>query len=60
MKVKIAYLPEEQRSAMAVAVAVRETLGEVKCHLSDRHPPFKHIYLSSNISPKPHNNAKND
>ena len=60
MKIRIAYLPEEQRSAMAVAAAVRETLGEVKCHISDRHPPFKHIFLSSSIPQKPHNNAKND
>ena len=47
MKITIAYLPEEEREADIIHVFSRGLLDNVKVRKSDRHPPFKHIYLTT-------------
>lgn len=47
MKITIAYLPEEEREADIIHVFSRSLLDNVKVRKSDRHPPFKHIYLTT-------------
>ena len=53
MKITIAYIPEEQKEAAAVLAALRPLLAWEKVRKSDRHPPFKHIYLTAKkLQPK--------
>lgn len=47
MKVTIAYLPGEEREADILKRAAASIMEPVKVRESDRHPPFKHIYLST-------------
>ena len=46
MKVKIAYLPEEEAVAAADLAALQLRHPDARIKTSDRHPPYKHIYLS--------------
>lgn len=59
MKITIAYLPEEQEETTAVLVALRPLLAWEKVRKSDRHPPFKHIYLTAKKPEKPCNSEEN-
>ena len=47
MKITITYLPEEEREAHIIHIFSQSLLGNVKVRKSDRHPPFKHIYLTT-------------
>ena len=47
MKISIAYLPGEEREAEALSRVTKALLKPVKMKKSDRHPPYKHIYISS-------------
>ena len=47
MKVKIAYLPGEERQAEVLQNCAKELLKPVKVQRSDRHPPYKHIYIAT-------------
>ncbi len=47
MKITISYLPEEEREAHIIHIFSQSLLGNVKVRKSDRHPPFKHIYLTT-------------
>lgn len=47
MKITIAYIPEEKEEAAAVLAALRSLLAWEKVRKSDRHPPFKHIYVTT-------------
>lgn len=47
MKITIAHTPEEQEEVSAVLAVLRPLLAWEKIHKSDRHPPFKHIYLTT-------------
>lgn len=47
MKITIAYLPEEERSASLIQAFLRRFLEPRKIRHSDQHPPFKHIYITS-------------
>ena len=47
MKVKITYLPEEEVAAAADLAALQLRHPDAKVHRSDRHPPYKHIYLTA-------------
>lgn len=51
MKITITYLPEEEREAHIIHIFSQSLLDNVKVRKSDRHPPFKHIYLTAK-SPK--------
>lgn len=54
MKMTIAYQSDEQKEADTVAAAMRSLLPAVKVRESDRHPPFKHIYMTIKKPEKPH------
>ena len=47
MKITISYLPEEEREAHIIHIFSQSLLDNVKVRKSDRHPPFKHIYLTT-------------
>ena len=51
MKITIAYLPEEQQTAKSILSFLQKILsGSVdKVREGDRHPPFKHFYLTTKI-----------
>lgn len=48
MKIKVTYSKNEETAA-AVVVAVRSALapGKLKAKQSDKHPPYKHIYIEA-------------
>lgn len=46
MKVKISYLPEEEKAAAADLAALQFQHPDAKIRKSDRHPPYRQIYLS--------------
>lgn len=54
MKITIAYQADETSAAQAVAADIRRLLPAVKVRESDRHPPFKHVYMTVKKSVKPH------
>ena len=47
MKITIAYLPEEEREAGIIEAFIKGLLPGAKPRKSDRHAPYKHIYLTS-------------
>lgn len=51
MKIKITYLPEEQKNASIIKTFAFHLLGAykegVRIRESDNNPPFKHIYVST-------------
>ncbi|MDY4509118.1 MAG: hypothetical protein SPD95_10410 [Candidatus Faecousia sp.] len=47
MKISIAYLPGEDQEAGAVKSFIESSIPGVKVRESDRHAPFKHIYLTT-------------
>lgn len=53
MKITIAYIPEEEQQADADLATLRRNHSGAKVHKSDRHPPFKHIYLTTKTTGKP-------
>ncbi len=58
MKITIAYLPEEEREADLINRFVQGLLPIEKVRKSDRHPPFKHIYLTTKRPETPENPRK--
>lgn len=57
MKLKITYLPGEERQAEALHNVAKELLKPVKVQRSDRHPPFKHIYIATEKQLEPSCNS---
>ena len=51
MKVKIAYLPGEEREAETLHHFAEELLAPAKVEKADRHPPYKHIYIATEKQP---------
>ena len=51
MKVTIAYQPGEEREADTLMRAAASLMGPVRVRESNRHPPFKHIYLTTREHP---------
>lgn len=47
MKITIAYLPGEERIADVLKRAACSILDDAKVRESDRHAPFKHIYIAT-------------
>ena len=47
MKISISYSPVEEREADLINRFVQGLLPIEKVRKSDRHPPFKHIYLTT-------------
>ena len=46
MKVKISYLPQEERDAIAALTALQLRPPDGRTRRSDRHPPYRQIYFS--------------
>ncbi|HIR40896.1 MAG TPA: hypothetical protein IAB36_03610 [Candidatus Egerieicola pullicola] len=51
MKIKIAYLPQEEAQAKRLE-AFLKCLPEVKVKYSFAHPPFRHLYFETKIQEK--------
>ncbi len=52
MKIKLSFLPEEEGEAVADLAALLRLHPGAKPRRSDRHPPFKHIYLTTSPPPR--------
>ena len=59
MKIIVAYLPEEEREANGIRWFVYGMCPGTKVRKSDRHPPFKHIYLTTKRPENPCNFEEN-
>ena len=46
MKVKISYTAGEVKRADALAADIKRRLPNASVKRSDRHPPYRHIYIS--------------
>ena len=46
MKVKISYTADETKNADALAADIRKRLPNASVKRSDRHHPYRHIYIS--------------
>ena len=46
MKVKISYTASEAKKADALAADIRKLLPNASVKRSDRHPPYRHMYIS--------------
>ena len=58
MKITITYLPEKEREAHIIHIFSQSLLDNVKVRKSDRHPPFKHIYLTTKKAENPCNSRE--
>lgn len=47
MKIKIAYKPEEARTANTISAMVRQLLGTVKVKSTDQGEEYRHIYIAT-------------
>lgn len=56
MKVRIAYLPEESREAERLIIAVSAILPDGKPRRREKHPPFKHVYITTETPKRPPEN----
>ncbi len=60
MKVKITYLPGEEQVAEVLQNCAKVLLKQVKVNRSDRHAPYKHIYIATENQPDtPCKNSEN-
>lgn len=46
MKIKISYTADETENADALAADIRKRLPNASVKRSDRHPPYRHLYIS--------------
>ena len=46
MKIRICYQASEAKKADALAADIRKRLPNASVKRSDRHPPYRHIYIS--------------
>lgn len=59
MKIQLSYLPGEDLAARTVEEWCRGTFPGVKVRESDRHPPFKHIYMTTKKPETPCDSKEN-
>lgn len=52
MKITLAYLPEEANEATAVLAELRQRHPKGKVRMSENHPPYRHIYLTTKMPQK--------
>lgn len=50
MKVKISYTVDETENADALAADIKRRLPNASVKRSDRHPPYRHLYISESTS----------
>lgn len=58
MKITIAFLPGETLSANTVEEFCRAVFPNVTVRKSDRHAPYKHVYLTTKKPGKPCDSSK--
>lgn len=46
MKIKISYTAGETENADALAADIRKRLPNASVKRSERHPPYRHLYIS--------------
>ena len=46
MKIRICYQASEAKRADALAADIKKRLPNASVKRSDRHPPYRHIYIS--------------
>ena len=46
MKIRICYQASEAKKADALAADIKKRLPSASVKRSDRHPPYRHIYIS--------------
>ena len=51
MKITIAYLPGEERESEIIRHFVESLIWPVKVRESERHAPYKHIYVTTREHP---------
>ena len=51
MKITIAYLSGEEQEAESIHRFAKSLLKLVKVHRSDRHAPYRHIYIATKTRP---------
>ena len=51
MKIKISYKPDEEKEATASVVAFLRLHPGATVRKSDRHDPFRHIYIATEKQP---------
>lgn len=59
MKITIAYTADEEGDACAATRQLLRLFPAMKVHISERHPPFLHLYMTTKIPEKPCNIKKN-
>lgn len=59
MKITIAYLPNWDPLANAIVTAIRCIIPGIKVRKSDRHPPFRHIYMTTRKQENPCDTREN-
>lgn len=59
MKLTIAYLPGEEEAVTKSVAALRRIHPGIKVRESDRHPPFRHIYMTTKKPGNPWQNSEN-
>lgn len=59
MKITIAYIDGEEREAALIQRFASRLLDGARVRKSDRHPPFKHIYLTNRKPETLHNSKEN-
>jgi hypothetical protein len=58
VKIAISYIPdEEQQKASATLATLQRLHPDAKVKRGDRHPPYKHIYLTVKNPIKPNSRA---
>lgn len=59
MKITIAYISDEQETVTTTVAALLRIYPGIRVRESDRHPPFKHIYLTTTKPGKRCNSNEN-
>ena len=50
MKIRICYQASEAKMADALAADIKRRLPNASVKRSDRHPPYRHLYISESTS----------
>ena len=50
MKIRICYQASEAKRADALAADIKRRLPNASVKRSDRHPPYRHLYISESTS----------
>ena len=50
MKIKITFAVDETENADALAADIKKRLPNASVKRSDRHPPYRHLYISESTS----------